>query len=112
MNAPMTLVIDASRVHDWGSFHDECQRVFGFPDFYGRNMDAWIDCMTDLDKNDGMRSFTLRPGEVLALRIDGYLDLKLRQPRIAEAIVECSAFVNFRRIEAGEPPVIALVFGE
>jgi RNAse (barnase) inhibitor barstar len=23
--------------------------TFGFPDFYGRNMDAWIDCMTDID---------------------------------------------------------------
>ena len=27
-------------IRNWDSFHDEFNRVFGFPAFYGRNMDA------------------------------------------------------------------------
>ncbi|HEY4646882.1 MAG TPA: barstar family protein, partial [Steroidobacteraceae bacterium] len=42
--------VDGSRIHDWASFHDEFNRTFAFPDFYGRNMDAWIDCMSSLDE--------------------------------------------------------------
>ena len=38
--------VDGSRIHDWASFN----RTFAFPDFYGRNMDAWIDCMSSLDE--------------------------------------------------------------
>ena len=41
--------IDASRITSWDTFHDVFAKDFGFPDFYGRNMDAWIDCMTCLD---------------------------------------------------------------
>jgi len=33
-------------ITDWASFHDVFMHTLGFPDFYGRNMDAWIDCMT------------------------------------------------------------------
>ena len=35
--------VDCARIHDWNSFHDEFATVFGFPDFYGRNMNAWIE---------------------------------------------------------------------
>ena len=49
--------IDCAIIHDCNSFHDEFARVFGFPSFYGRNMNAWIDCMTSLDEpEDGMTS--------------------------------------------------------
>jgi RNAse (barnase) inhibitor barstar len=42
--------IRARNISDWKSFHAEFRRVFGFPEFYGHNMDAWIDCMTSLDE--------------------------------------------------------------
>jgi RNAse (barnase) inhibitor barstar len=46
----MTLVkLDTRRIRDWDTFHDLFAEVFGFPGFYGRNMDAWIDCMTWLE---------------------------------------------------------------
>jgi RNAse (barnase) inhibitor barstar len=41
--------IDTTKIRDWASFHEVFSEAFGFPDFYGRNMDAWIDCMTSLD---------------------------------------------------------------
>ena len=46
----MVLVrIDTTKIRDWASFHDVFTEIFGFPDFYCRNMDAWVDCMTSLD---------------------------------------------------------------
>jgi RNAse (barnase) inhibitor barstar len=46
----MPLVrIDGTRLQSWDAFHSAFASAFGFPDFYGRNMDAWIDCMTSLD---------------------------------------------------------------
>ncbi len=49
------VVVDGRMLKDWDSFHQEFARVFGFPEFYGNNMDAWIDCMSWLsDPEDGM----------------------------------------------------------
>jgi hypothetical protein len=109
---PPLVRIDGCRIRDRRSFHDEFARVMGFPNFYGRNMDAWIDCMTYLDEDDGMRSITIQPGEVLTLQIDHYRDLRARCPELAMELLECAAFVNFRRIEQGERPVLALSFFE
>ena len=39
--------VNGAAIVDWDSFHDEFQRAFRFFDGYGRNGDAWIDCMTD-----------------------------------------------------------------
>lgn len=104
------VVIDASRISNEESFHDEFARMFGFPDFYGRNMNAWVDCLTSLDEEDGMRSITIYQGQVLTLQIDHYKDFKTRCPDLADALVECAAFVNWRRIEQGEASVITLAF--
>jgi hypothetical protein len=119
-NAPCSLaedmivsmaVIQARNIRDWDSFHDEFHRVFGFPEFYGRNLNAWIDCMTCLDRSDdGMTSIHVAPGAVLGLEIDDAAYLKREHAEQYDAIVECSAFVNWRRIERGLPPVLALSF--
>ncbi len=45
--------LDCDRITDWESFHSLFAEVFGFPDFYGRNMNAWIDCMSYLDDSEG-----------------------------------------------------------
>ncbi len=42
----------------------------GFPDFYGANMDAWIDCMFHLDDGEsGKTRFDLKPGEALEIEM-------------------------------------------
>ena len=110
----MVLVrIDARQITDWDSFHSVFAEALGFPSFYGRNMDAWIDCMTDLDDPDaGMTAVHASPGGVVTLQLDGMRSLAERCPEQYHALVECSAFVNWRRVEAGEEPVIALSFYE
>lgn len=105
--------IDGSRITDWDSFHDEFHRVFVFPDFYGRNIHAWIDCMTSLDcEDDGMTALHVQPGSVLTLEVLHVKRFKVQAPEQYDALVECSAFVNWRRIEQGEGPVLALAFHE
>ncbi len=45
----------------FGEFHETFAREFGFPSFYGKNMNAWIDCMTSLDnRTTGSRKFIAR----------------------------------------------------
>lgn len=105
-----TVTIPVKKIVDWSSFHDTFHCELGFPDFYGRNMDAWIDCMTSVDtSSDGMTIATVQPGETLVLRIDEPFEFRRRCPEQYDALVECKAFVNFRRVEIGEPPVLALL---
>jgi RNAse (barnase) inhibitor barstar len=99
--------LETRRIVDWGTFHDACAATFGFPDFYGRNLDAWIDCLTYLDV--GMSRFDLPPGEVLTIEVMCFDGFRSRVPEIAEALVECAAFVNRRLAEKGDPLRLALV---
>ena len=105
------LSINTDKIEDWSSFHDVFTEALGFPGFYGRNMDAWIDCMTCLDSpDDGMTNVHVDPGQVLVLELIDVTSFAARCPQIYEAIVECSAFVNWRRIEKGDPAVLALSY--
>jgi hypothetical protein len=47
---------------------------------------------------------------VLVLCISEVGGFRKRCPEIYDALVECAAFVNWRRIEKGEPAVLALSF--
>lgn len=106
-----TVQIEGGKIVDWNSFHTVFSETVGFPEFYGKNMDAWVDCMTHLDEPEsGMTHLSLQPGDVLVLLISGVADLRRRCPEIYVEIVECSSFVNWRRIERGREAVIALAF--
>tara|TARA_R110002073_G_scaffold1715_1_gene12219 strand:+ start:100752 stop:101090 length:339 start_codon:yes stop_codon:yes gene_type:complete len=112
MKSKLVISIDCSKIIDRETFHNVFREALGFPDFYGMNMDAWIDCMTSLDEEDGLTAVTLKPGEVLTLRLDDYKDFKARCPDIAQDIIECSAFVNWRRNDTGDKSVLAISFHE
>jgi hypothetical protein len=110
---PKNIQIDASKISDWDSFHNQFSKTLGFPEYYGRNMNAWIDCMTYLDDPDAtMTTIHVVPGDLLVICVSGARDLKRRCPEIYDALIECSAFVNYRRIELGQPAVLALSFYE
>lgn len=100
--------IDARRITDWESFHDVFAESFGFPEFYGRNLDAWIDCMTCLDEPDsGMSSVHGTSSDSVVIQFDHVNHLPTE---IYDAVVECSAFVNYRRLAANEPAILCLSF--
>lgn len=83
--------------------------VFGFPDFYGKNMDAWIDCMSSLDE-EGMTRFLIKPDEMLQIEITETEAFRTRLREIFDAFVDCSAFVNQRYTDSGRTPALSLVF--
>jgi hypothetical protein len=106
----VVITVPVDQITDWTSFHDVFQRTLGFPEFYGRNMDAWIDCMTSLDSEvDGLSAVAVGSGQILVLRIDDPFDFKRRCREQYDALIECSAFVNSRRTEMGQQPVLALL---
>jgi hypothetical protein len=74
-------------------------------------MDAWNDCMTNLDDPEaGLSSVHVAPGDVVVLCISAVQDFKKRCPEIYDAIIECSSFVNYRRIDRGASAVLAISF--
>jgi RNAse (barnase) inhibitor barstar len=99
----MVVEIDAREITDWDSFHDVFARVFGFPDFYGRDMNAWIDCMTYLDDpEDAMTTAHVQPGAILTIHLEHSATFG---DDILEVLVDCVEFVNQRR-----SPLLALTF--
>jgi RNAse (barnase) inhibitor barstar len=102
--------LNTGQITDWESFHEVCKAEMGFPDFYGMNLDAWIDCLSYLDEDAGMTRFRLVENEMLQIEITDTEDFKSRLPEIFDALVECAAFVNQRYIENGKTPPISIVF--
>lgn len=99
-----TVQIDGTRITDWPEFHDAFAQAFGFPEFYGRNLDAWVDCMTRLDEDfNGVR---LAQGELLMLQITDAAAMKDNAPQILSALFEMASFVNYRRVEIGQAPIL------
>ena len=100
--------IPTSEIHDRASFHDVFARVLGFPKFYGRNMNAWIDCLRYPDEDVGMMNIVIAPGDVLTLYLRDGKDSPERCPEIYAGLCDCAAFVNWDRMEAGLRPIIAV----
>ncbi len=105
------ITIDASLISDCNTFHEVFKKTFGFPEFYGRNMDAWIDCMSYIDDSEaGMSTVTCDKGDFVVLEILNAKEFKQRCPEQYDALVECSSFVNWRCLEADVQPLLMLSF--
>lgn len=99
------VTIDCLTIRDWETFHDAFEQAFGFPGWYGRNLNAWIDCMTWLDEDD-MSDFKALPGEIVLLELTNASKMKRIAPDILAATFEMAAFCNWRRNEKGHPPLL------
>jgi RNAse (barnase) inhibitor barstar len=102
-----TVRLDATRLRDWDAFHSVFASTFGFPGFYGRNMNAWIDCMSYLSEDAGMTSVRGSATDPVVLQLD---NANAMPQEIFEALIEGAGFVNWRRLEVGEPAVLLLAF--
>lgn len=102
------ISIDGSQITDWPSFYQVFADAFGFQPFFGRNMDAWIDCMTNLDEE--FSQVQVEPGELVCITVEQAAAFKATCPRQYQALLECAAFVNWRRLDIGEPPILILAF--
>jgi hypothetical protein len=101
--------LNLALVKDWPSFHAESVRAFGFPQFYGHNMDAWIDCLSYLADGDGMSAFHLGEDEMLTVALLGFERFSQEHSDICSAFLECIACANGRYTVAGGIARIAVV---
>ena len=103
--------LETSKIVDWPSFHAECRRAIGFPQFYGANMNAWIDCLSYLREvpETNLSGVRLGSKEVLELELPDVKELRRRLPTVVEALLDCTAAVNRRYLERGELPALTLL---
>ncbi len=87
-----TFIIKEKRLKNWKTFHSEFKKELNFPDYYGNNMNTWIDCMDELTDKPTL------------LIINNGKCLKERTSELLNSILECGAFVNYRKKEVGEKP--------
>lgn len=105
------IKINTDHICDWDSFHKEFKEALGFPDFYGNNMDAWIDCMTYLDDPDeGLSKINVHSGEILVLELNNVESFKQKCSEQYDSLISCIAFVNYRRIEQNREPILTFSF--
>lgn len=68
----MQVIIDFHEIENWKSFHSVFSEIMGFPDFYGENMDSWIDCMSSIDDPEaGMSTIVVKSNESLDMIVLG-----------------------------------------
>lgn len=96
------MKIDAGRIVDWPSFHEVFAETLGFQGLYGRNINAWIDCLSCLNEPEaGVTNVHAPPG--------GGRDLcrstmsLASQLAVQQALVECAELGNWRWVAKGEP---------
>jgi hypothetical protein len=66
-------------------------------------MDAWIDCMTDIDDPDtGMTKFWIKKEDTLVIELHNSYNLKTNHLKIFHELLECVAFVNERKLKNSE----------
>jgi len=101
--------LNGASILGWDSFHSECQRAFGFPETYGKTIDAWVDCLSYLRDADGMTKFRLKPNEILEIIVKDAAAMRERVPDLLEEMTFCVAGINERYEDYGEKPALALV---
>jgi len=81
--------------------HDDLARVLAFPDYYGRNLDALVDCMRDLEVSEAGRVIVLSRYDVPVAAI----------PRVANVVLDIIAGQSWAELLFGRR-LIALVQSE
>jgi len=102
--------LDGGAITDWNSFHDHSADVFGFPNFYGRNLNAWIDCLTYVREGDGMSRFQLGATTSLLIEVANSELFRQHAPEVFDAFIDCIAVVNHRQIEVNQAPAVHVLF--
>ena len=103
-----SVELNGALIADAAGFHAECKRAFGFPEFYGNSMDAWVDCLSYLRDEENMTRFRLKPNEVLDIVVTGAGAMKARVPDLIEEVAYCVAGINERYEDYGEKPALRL----
>ncbi len=92
-----SVEIDGAMIEDFDSFHNEFQAKMGFYEGYGWNLNAWIECMTDMfnaGEHEGLTRFNLVDGDTFELVISNTQQWKQQAPEVFETFVDCCGACN------------------
>ncbi|MEM9785898.1 MAG: barstar family protein, partial [Pseudomonadota bacterium] len=107
MSDELVVEFDGVDLVTWEAFHQTFSERFGFFDGYGRNMNAWIDClgyMRIATSEQRLSDFHVPTGKTMTIKLTSIERLKKDAPDILTELFECAAIVNRREVEAGEAP--------
>lgn len=90
----MYALIDGAVIESRGDLHDALARQLSLPEWYGRNLDALYDCLTDVSEDTEL---VLRHGEELFAHLGVYADVL--QTMLRDACDE-NPHLRFTREEA------------
>ena len=102
------VVLDGKQLVTWDGFHTECADGLGFPEFYGRNRDAWIDCVSDI--GGGLMRAELQAEAEFLIVIESSAAWAAAAPEIVIEFVQLLEAVHMRLREAGSMKQIGVVF--
>jgi len=92
---PTIVAIPVNEIVDWNTFHAVFARELGFPEFYGGNMNAWVDCMTSIDEpDDGMSTVHGTKEAGMLLDLGDCTDFARRCPAQYEAILDSTGLIQ------------------
>src|SRR5262245_50843361 len=107
----MLIRIDARRLTDTAGLHAALEEAFGFAPGYGKNLDALVDCLTHLDDPQaGLSRVQVSPGQVALLVVEHTQGLGQQAAAQVKALTDVVAFVNWRRLEKRQPPILAVAY--
>ncbi len=110
----MIIHIDARKLTDAAGLHASLTEALGFPATYGKNLDALIDCLSDLDKPaTGMTKVHVFPGQTALLALSHLDETGKNAAKVmaqVQTLNDVVAFVNFRRLESKQPPLLAVAY--
>ncbi|QTF07882.1 barstar family protein [Brenneria izadpanahii] len=102
------LSIDFSYIKTDDDFHNAMKVLFGFPDFYGMNFNAFNDCLNSLRyPEDGMSSIHLKKDEYLLLEVK---KIDLISDELRYNFLLSIKAINYGSISFGDDPLIYLLF--
>ncbi|WP_081311746.1 barstar family protein [Pseudomonas putida] len=103
----MIVELDFSHITSALDFHKAASKVFGFPEFYGNNFHAFVDCLSSLRMpEDELTRLHLGEAEQLELRL---INFNHADEELRHDFVEAIGNVNRRHIKLGEAPALHLV---
>ncbi len=100
------VLVDLSGVESRDQLHSVLKKCLGFPDFYGANFNALIDCMSSFRyPEDEMTTIVLQEDEVLLMEIQNFTP---EMKDFVTIIVYAVQAVNDRQRSRGRIPSVIL----
>jgi RNAse (barnase) inhibitor barstar len=103
------ISVNGATIVNWPSFHDEFSRAFRFFEGYGRNRDAWIDCMTDLHGPKALSGLRLPTGESIEIVLNDSATVAKSHPEIFAELLRLVRYANNLYAEAQKDVRITLI---